>query len=294
MKQFICVLLTLAVLVGCTLVPNVGVARWAYSSNIQVAIDGYNETIDFAQSSISYAQCLDKVAVPLAAMEDPENEMLQVLIPQFTKTVLEETVINNKPYNLLLTDCPVGAPESFVCPRLTVTYPSFATFITESESVVASLKTRLEQGITSLASNDPEMKVMERHRKGLWQHNHFNLPDVFRSYKLTAAANTLPLEDGVSAMSREASHISKLALQASYFSDDLDYQSIYECSKIDGNRDPRFSGSNLLAYEDARSQVDFSTMSIEDRKVKSRDKLYNAYDRYDDAKKTIKTLEKLF
>jgi hypothetical protein len=266
-------------LLGCASIPHGG--------DIKSIISDYDAKIEFAQASISYAQCLDNINIPVQLMKDPENQALQKYIPQLTDLILKEKTVSEQS-DQAKRSCVVDAPHNLICPRLLVTYPSFKTFIDESIELQNSLKTKLLAGADVLTSNDPEAAIIKNHGNSSTIGDMFSLePTPVRRYVLTSYRPDLSID-------KLASRISKLALQASYFSNELDYNSIYECSKINDKYDSRFNGMGDLPFAEAQASVDFSTMTLNERKVSSWDKAEEAYNRYDDAKRTIKTLEKLF
>lgn len=279
---------------GCGTLPHGG--------EIQPIVDEYTQKIEFAQSAISYAQCLSKIPLPEDVMEDPENQALQQQIPQFIQTVLEERIISEQLINRTYTqcsdpgafaisciECPADGPHTNRCPRVMVTYPSFEDFITESQGLIESLNARSASGTLSISSDDAEYEVIEKHEQDYPLGS-----SLFGAQQPSYTRYVLGTLEGQNEFSQLASLTSKLALQGSYFSDELDYQSIYECSNIDGVYDQRFSGTENLSYEEARNVVDFSTMSIEERKISSLDRLDEAYKRFDDARDTINALNRIF
>jgi len=267
----------LIVLTGCNTVP--------YSGDIPSIIKVYEQKIDFAQAGISYAQCLNEVQIPEAPMLDPENESLQELIPIIRRFVLEDTTVLEKTI--------AGEGTNGKTSDIEVTFPSFLTFIDESRDLLGYLDRRLSLGQMSLTKNSADdqtiEKLYEHDRPGSYYGPIFGVAEGLKAshYVITSS---FPRYD----VSKVAVAISKTALQASYFSDELDYEAIYNCSMIGGKYDSRFNDAGSLAFEDARNAVDFSAMSVEDRKISNRDKREEMYQRYDDAKDTVRALKKLF
>jgi len=286
------------VLTGCVFLPHDG--------DIQAIMDDYDQTVEFAQSSIEYAQCLETIKFPAVAMDDPENEALIELIPKFSKLVLEEQIVRDRYV--------YGSDESIICHRdeieterlqtkigkqfyvtpicenqIIVTLPSFKTFIEESQSLQDSLRSRLVSGQFMLTGGDQELGALQDHASSLPR-----MPSMFPPYIVEDRHYLLTAYSPMFSIEKLATRISGLALQASYFSDDLDHQAIYECSKVSGVYDKRFNGKDGLNFDQAQASVDFSAMTESERHISTSEKLEEIYNRYDDAKDTIKTLEKLF
>ena len=267
-------------LLGCASIPHGG--------DIKSIISDYDAKIEFAQSSIEYGKCLDTISLPNTTSNDPENLALQIQIPQLANLILREYTVEELSDDAKRSGCPQDGAHSFFCPKVIVTYPSFETFIEESRALQASLKRRLMRGESTLSADDQEAVIIDNHRvSGGYGDPFSSKMREYRVYSLTS------ISGGIS-VSKHATRISKLALQASYFSDALDYQSIYECSKISGAYDKRFNGTDGLTFEQAQASVDFSAMTEDERRISTSDKLEEIYNRYDDVKDTIKTLEKLF
>lgn len=232
--------------------------------DIKDAIRSYERGIKRAHSNISYAECLDKISLPKTEMESPENKKLYEMIPRFTSLVLEST--------------------EETLDGVLVEYPPFELYISEGRAVQSSLKTRLGEGERSYLAEDKDGQAMYAHRFG------GNIRSGGRHY-LSAAKP--PLHN----MSILARNISRVALQASYFGDELDYEAIYECSKIDGRYDKRFGGMKGLAFDEAKARVDFSSMTLEEREggeLSSLQKALLKAEKLEDNKRKYKALKKLF
>lgn len=267
------------ILAGCVSLPHGG--------DIQAIVDEYDQTIEFAQSSIEYAQCLDTISLPNTPLSDPENFALRTQIRQLANLILRENIVSEQT-SQAKRNCVPDAPHNLICPRLLVTYPSFETFIDESSLLQNSLRARLLNGETVLSGKAKELEIIDNHREAA------TTGDVFSSKPTPVSVYALTSNLPSLSVSRLATRISNLALQASYFSDDLDHQAIYECSNIKGAYDKRFNGTNGLTFDEAQASVDFSGMTEDERRISTSDKLEEIYNRYDDVKDTIKTLENLF
>jgi hypothetical protein len=221
----------------------------------QYYIDRYERHRGDAELYISYAQCLRAVEMPEQAPSEPEDIFLQEEVENFTTVVLDGT--------------PEGEPYS-------AEMLSLYAFLEDSEPLLSQFRERLESGETG---------ITDEMRDAHWRIEH---PDAGEPHYVISQPK--PLWD----VRKAAPAISRTALQASYFSDFLDYESIYACSNVGGRYDVRLSGTDNLAFNDARDVVDFSAMSADERKARSREKRSEMFRRLEDAKDTIEALESLF
>lgn len=221
----------------------------------QYYIDRYERHRGDAELYITYAQCLRAVEMPEQESSEPEDIFLQEEIENFTTVVLDGTS-EGEPYSAEML--------------------SLYAFLEDSEPLLSQFRERLGSGETGLTD---EMREA---------HGRIEYPDAGEPHYVISQPK--PLWD----VRKAAPAISRTALQASYFSDSLDYESVYECSNVGGRYDERLSGTDNLAFNDARDVVDFSAMSADERKASSREKRSETFRRLEDAKDTIEALESLF